>query len=467
MGEESEIELSDWEQAPTKKMLSYSLGRTISGWMGGALAIFVFYYYEVEVGLPVVYLGIAFLIFALWNMVNDPLLGYLTDRPFRWTKKYGMRFPWIIIGGIPSIIFWFLLFVSPDADPDNPWPVFFYFVIITCIFDLFYSLYTTHLNASYTVHFRTDAERRKASAINSILPQFLGLLLNLIVPIMYVYGDRSTVILAELIIVLVLSVLFILLIPGIRESKELKERFLRGYEELGRDSFFKTMKLAFQQRNFVALLVVVMLFSTAWILHLASHIYFAKDVLRMPLSITLYVYTASFLGFALFIPFWANIAKKYGHVKTMKFGALLIAIALTPGMWITTLWETILFQFLGGIAFGGFVIMISPSTADVNDEFTITTGKHQEGTLAGIRTFFFRFALIFQAIILTVVHILTGYNPDPHAVQTPLAQWGIRIHLALIPSSLTLLGFFILYLYYDLTEEKKEWVKKKLKEMGL
>ena len=467
MGEESEIELSDWEQVPTKKMLSFAFGRAIANWMGAALAIFVFYYYEVEVGLPVVYLGIAFLIFALWNMVNDPLLGYLTDRPFRWTKKYGMRFPWILIGGIPSIIFWFLLFLSPDAEPGNPWPVFFYLVITTCLFDLFYSLYTTHLNASFTVHFRTDAERRRASAINSMLPNFLVLLLNLIVPIMYVYGDRSTVIFAELIIISILSVLLILLIPGIRESEELKERFLRGFEKMGRQSFFKTMKLAFHQKNFVAFLLVVMLFSTAWTLHLASHIYFTKDILRMPLSVALYTYTASFLGFALFIPFWANVAKKYGHVKTMKLGLLLVSIALTSGLWITTLWETILVQFLGGIAFGGFVIMIHPSAADVNDEFTVMTGRHQEGTLSGIRTFFIRFSLIFQAIILTVVHILTGYNPDPHAVQTPLAQWGIRIHLALIPSLLTLVAFFILYLYYDLTEEKKEWVKKKLKEMRL
>ncbi len=467
MSEESETDLSEWEQVPLKKMLSYSLGITISGWMGGALAIFVFYYYEVEVGLPVVYLGFAFIIFAIWNMINDPLLGYLTDRPFRWTRKYGMRFPWIIIGGVPSIIFWFLLFLSPDADPGNPWPVFFYLVIITCLFDLFYSLYTTHLNASYTVHFRTDAERRRASAINSILPQFLGLLLNLIVPIMYVYGDRSTVILAEFIIISILCIFLIILIPGIRESEELKERFLRGYEETGRQSFFKTMRLAFQQRNFVALLLVVMLFSTAWVLHLASHIYYTKDILRMPLTIALYTYTASFLGFALFIPFWANVAKKYGHEKTMKLGALLVSLALTSGLWITTLWETILVQFVGGIAFGGFVIMIGPSTADVNDEFTITTGRHQEGTLAGIRTFFFRFSLIFQALIITVVHILTGYNPDPHAVQTPLAQWGIRIHLALIPSLLTLVGFFILYRFYDLKEEKKQSIKKKLKEMRL
>ena len=467
MSEESEIDISEWEQPPLKKFISFSLGVTISGWMGTAFAIFVFYYYEVEVGLPVVLLGIAFLIFAVWNMINDPLLGYLTDRPFRWTKKYGMRFPWIMVGVIPSIVFWFLLFLSPDADPGNPWPVFLYLLIVTCIFDLFYSIYTTHLNASYTVHFRTDAERRKASAINSMLPQFLGLILNLIVPFMYVYGDRSTVIFAELIIVAILSIFVILLIPGIRESEELKQRFLRGYENTKRESFFKTMKLAFQQRNFVSLLLVVMLFSTAWILHLASHIYFTKDVLRMPLTIAVVAYTASFLGFTCFIPFWANVAKKYGHVKTMKLGALLVAIALTPGMWITTLWEVALYQFLGGIAFGGFVIMIGPSTADVNDEFTLITGKHQEGTLAGIRTFFFRFALIFQAIILTIVHILTGYNPDPRAVQTPLAQWGVRMHLALIPSSLTLIGFFIIYFFYDLKEEKKAFIKSQLRELKL
>jgi GPH family glycoside/pentoside/hexuronide:cation symporter len=400
-------------------------------------------------------------------MINDPLLGYLTDRPFKWTKKYGMRFPWIVVGVVPTIIFWFLLFISPDADPGNPWPVFLYLVIVTCLFDLFYSLYTTHLNASYTMHFRTDAERRRASAINNIIPQIIGLSFNLIVPLMYVYGDRSTVIFAELIIVCILSIFVILLIPGIRESEEMIERFLQGYENRKRKSFFKTMLLAFKQRNFVALLIVVMLFSTAWTLHLASHIYFTKDVLRMPLTIALYTYTASFLGFTLFIPFWANIAKKYGHVKTMKFGALLIAIALTPGMWITTLWETILFQFLGGIAFGGFVIMIGPSTADVNDEFTVKTGRHQEGMLAGIRTFFFRFALIFQAIILTIVHVITGYNPDPHAVQTPLAQWGIRMHLALIPSSLTLIGFFIIYFFYDLKGEKKEFIKSQLRQLKL
>ncbi len=94
MNEESETDLSEWEQVATKKMLSYSFGRTIASWMGSALAIFVFYYYEVEVGLPVVYLGFAFIIFAIWNMVNDPLLGYLTDNSFNSKRTVDSSYSW-------------------------------------------------------------------------------------------------------------------------------------------------------------------------------------------------------------------------------------------------------------------------------------------------------------------------------------------------------------------------------------
>ena len=59
----------------------------------------------------------------------------------------------------------------------------------------------------------------------------------------------------------------------------------------------------------------------------------------------------------------------------MNFGVLLVTIALTLELWIITLWETILFQILGGIAFGGFVIMMGSITADVNDEFTENNKK--------------------------------------------------------------------------------------------
>ncbi len=467
MSEEMEIDLSEWELVSTKKMFSYSLGYVISGSFGTGI---LFYYFEVEIGLPVALLGIAFIIFAIWNMVNDPLAGYLTDRPFRWTRKWGWRFPWIVIGIIPAIIFRYLIWLSPDADPSNPWPVFWYFIIITCLLDTFYSIFTIHLNAGYTNHFRSDAERKRSSAINNIIGGFLGLFWGFIGPLIIVYGKKETFILSALISLFIRFVLVIFLIPGIHESDELKERFLRGYEISENKeivSYWKTMKKAFKRKNFTSTFFVYLMLSLSVTLYLASGIYFMKDVLRLPLSYSIFTALAMFLGFILFIPFWVNRMNKYGAHNVMKASLIILTIAVFPILWISTIEEAVFFAFTGGTAIGAFTLSIGPVSADVYDECTITDGKHQEAMYEGIRTFFFRFALIFQAVIFTVVHLLTAYNPDPQAIQTPLAILGIRIHMGLIPALLNLTAFFILVKWYDLEGEKKLAVKKKLRELGL
>ena len=83
MSEEPEFDTTEWEQASTKKMISFSFGYLLVFAMISQFNTWVFYYYEVEIGLSVVLLGIAFVIFAVWNMINDLLLGYLIDRSFK------------------------------------------------------------------------------------------------------------------------------------------------------------------------------------------------------------------------------------------------------------------------------------------------------------------------------------------------------------------------------------------------
>jgi Na+/melibiose symporter-like transporter len=287
------------------------------------------------------------------------------------------------------------------------------------------------------------------------------------VPFYYVYGDRSSMILAQTLIIFLLIICVLIFILGIRESEDLKERFLRGYESSERLSYFKTMKSAFKKKNFVAALLIFMLLSLADTLNTASGVYFMKDILKLPLYNAIFIGLATFIGFMVFIPFWSNTVKRIGHVKTMKLSLILISFAYLPGLWMTTLFEAIIYALLGGFIAGAFWITLVPITADVNDENTVTMGTHQEGTLAGIRTFFFRFALIFQAVIFTIVHIATGYNPNPKAIQTPVAVWGIRIHMGLIPSILALLAFIVMMRWYDLEGEKKISIKMKLKQMGL
>ena len=95
---EKEAEGSGWEIASTKKMISYGFGGIIGYHLSIVYTLIIFFYFEVEVGLAIGLIALSYIIYAIWNMVNDPIIGYLTDRPFFWTKRWGMRFPWIFIG---------------------------------------------------------------------------------------------------------------------------------------------------------------------------------------------------------------------------------------------------------------------------------------------------------------------------------------------------------------------------------
>ena len=51
------------------------------------MSLFLYYFYHTVVGLDPVWILTVVAINTLWAGLNDPLIGWLTDRNFRWTKK--------------------------------------------------------------------------------------------------------------------------------------------------------------------------------------------------------------------------------------------------------------------------------------------------------------------------------------------------------------------------------------------
>lgn len=464
--EESQ-QVSEWGLASTWKMLSFSFGYLLGTAIGGA-TFALFYYYEVEVGLDVALLALAFMIYGIYNIFNDPIFGYLTDKPFKWTRKYGMRFPWLMIGLFPAIIFYFLTFTVPETfiGQTDQWPLFWYLLIMLCLMDTFYSIFLPHLHGGVANHFRTEYERRKFSAINNTIPGILSLPLALIVPLIAVYGKRETFILAALVGISGWIFFAILFIPGARESEQLKESFIRGYESTTK-TFWKTMKTGLGRKNFAISLIVLAIITLAGSLYYASHIYFMKDILRLPLTFFIIPILTYAVGIWIGVPIWTRFAKKKGFKKTYQLGLFMMACSYLPVLWITTIEETALFAFIGGFVSSCGIIMYVPIVSDCYDDVATVTGSRDEATLQGIRNFFFRIASVLFGPIIAIIHIMYGYNPDPYAVQTPEAIWGIRVHMGLIPMIINLIAAFIVWKWYDLEGEKKQAVIAKLKEMGL
>jgi len=100
------------EEYTYKKRIMASYGaRELAGqWIYAAFGFSVFFFYESVIQLPTVLAALAFVIYSIWNAVNDPLVGWLLEKiHMPWEKKGYKRFPWTLIFVIPWLISYLLI----------------------------------------------------------------------------------------------------------------------------------------------------------------------------------------------------------------------------------------------------------------------------------------------------------------------------------------------------------------------
>lgn len=121
--------------------LSFSMYQITWTVVIATLNIFLYFYYHAVLGLEPWLILIATIIYTVWDSVNEPIIGFLVDRNFKWTRKWGRRFPWIIASIFPFCLSLYLIFTAPAVEArENPWPVFWWLVMSMIIFDTFLTL---------------------------------------------------------------------------------------------------------------------------------------------------------------------------------------------------------------------------------------------------------------------------------------------------------------------------------------
>jgi GPH family glycoside/pentoside/hexuronide:cation symporter len=263
-------------------MASYGLGATINQFLTMAFVSLGFYFYEVEVGLDVLLTSFGYIIFAIWNALNDPVVGYLTERPFKFTKRWGRRFPWMMIGGVPCLLSYVLIFIPPNINPESgALIIFIWLVCTTCIFDTFLSIWWINFYSLYPDKFRSSEERRIASGV--ITPVgVLGVALGGIVPpLIITYGDKQSFMLQAIVVVIISFLFFFLAIPGWRDDKIMINRYIEKFQnQKQKENFVAAMKISIQHKNFVMYVILNTFFLTLAYCILASIPYVVRYILK-------------------------------------------------------------------------------------------------------------------------------------------------------------------------------------------
>ena len=83
-------------------MLSYGMGDSGTGLASSQFCFYLFPFFTCAAGLPPWIASSILMLIKLWDAINDPLIGWLSDHT---QSRWGPRLPWMIGASLPLGIF--------------------------------------------------------------------------------------------------------------------------------------------------------------------------------------------------------------------------------------------------------------------------------------------------------------------------------------------------------------------------
>lgn len=451
-----------------KNIASYNMGHYFMEFISLVQGFMLFYFYEAEIGLNTILVGAGLMIYAVWDVINDLIVGYIVDRPNRLTKKWGRRFPWMVIFFVPMMFSFLLIFSPPQISAqEQPFTIFAWLIFSTCLFDTLESFFSINFYSMFPYKLRTHEERLSSASI-SVYISMIGIVFGFIIPPMIVvFGDINSFVLMAWLTVVLCLIPFPLLIPGIREEKELINHYLENYDKDTQESFIAALKAVFKTRSFVIYMIFVFTYHILNSTITASITYYVRFILFETADVMTLVSVLLMLGSLVAVPFWYIYNRKIRNYKRAIILAAVVMIIFGFAMsFIPSIGGFMAIAFGYGMGLGGFIAIMDPVLGDTVDESIVITKKRREGFFQSVNFFESNLARVVQAGILTVVHEVTGFV-EGAATQPESALLGIRLHMGIIPAIFFVFGLIIFIKYYYITPEKSKEIKEKLIELGI
>ncbi|MHA1378393.1 MAG: MFS transporter [Candidatus Helarchaeota archaeon] len=402
---------------------------------------------------------IMLIFYNIWNAVNDPIFGWISDRTN--SKKWkGRRTPYIRIFTpiwCISTILLFFPFLSLDQIGLAIW-----LTIFLLLFDACYTMVAGCLNALLPELTTITTERTNISLICQIF-SMIGVVSSFLFPVMFKNNVN-----VFFIFILIASIIAMtsLLIPGFY----IKEKQIQIKEEpLGlKDALVESIKnrpfMAFCAYNFMQQ------FSTSIIM--ANVIFYATHVLKSSSTVAMLLFVALFVALLPGFLIWMRVGKLKGVKIAVFFSNLIIGIGLVVLFFADFVLAFIALAIVGfGLA--GPLVFTNVMIAECTDWDELRTNRRREAMYFGTNALFTKPAIGLAQAVLAITLVSTGFIPDliepiwGNVINIPQnisAIWGIRMIMGLFPAIAIFVGLLILWLY-PLDLKTTNEMKKKLAEL--
>ncbi|HHW82770.1 MAG TPA: MFS transporter [Actinomycetales bacterium] len=421
------LEPSQTEQMTRAERVFFAAGDMFGGGGSTLIAVLYLFYLTDVIGIPPGWAATAVLLPKIWDAINDPLMGIITDNA---RTRWGRRRPFITVGSV-------LLLVALAAiwAPIGGWDSLAAKVTFVIIANLFYTTVATMIavpyaslsteaTSNYQERNRINVMRLAFSTVSSAACTLLGTMLMQA----YTSGQLSGM---ELYLTVVFGFGLLFALPLIIAMWLTRERtpipaertrfsLVVALEPLRLDSFRKLLWMYLAQALTMDVISALVIYYALYVVQLSPTVFLGIFIV------------VNLIGFAVVNQLVKHVSKSVIYRFLLPLAMLgAIGIGLYPATWPG--WGIYVVALVVAVGLCGSVLMSWVMFPDVIDDAELTTGARNAGTYSGLMTLIRGIATAVAVWLIGLMLQFTGYQaPEDYADPTQPAATliGIRITMA-------------------------------------
>ena len=427
------------------------------------------------IGIPARYAAGVFLIGRIWDFVNDPLMGFISDRT---RSRWGRRRPFLLFGFIPFAAAYALIWIDYTdwsifatveqaiAGRISGGPEAAFGITALIFFAGSYIIYETMATLVYMPYFALTPEltldydeRTDLTTYRMFFSIFAGLI-GFVVPFILIDSttpeSASSVLMIGIAFGIASALPLLLTFFGTRERAEFSRQ-----EQIG---LLPSLKAAFGNRIFIFTMFIFLFSWAALNLVQSMLLYFVKYRLDMEPQFDLIAGTV-FVTAMLTLPIWEWLSRKFDKRRAYIFGMVFLSVVLTvlafinPGAGTTVIMAL---AFLAGIGVAAVHVLPWSMIPDAVEVDELETGNRHEGMYYSLVTLLRKIATAIALPSMLWILDASGFVSNA-PTQTPEATRAI-IGLTGPGPALFMFAGILFAVFYPLSRTEHAEIRQKLTE---
>jgi len=306
-----------------------------------------------------------------FDYVNDPLIGYLSDRT---RSRWGRRRPFILFGMLPFALAYTLLWWIPPITTQTGLAVYYglAFVLYDTLATILYMPYF-----ALTPELTSDYDERTSLTTYRMVFSILGAMIAFVVPLAIIGTMNAES--ARRIMGVGAGVAFISILPMLAVFLGTREK--AKYQEQKQPDLKESILAAIKNKPFLYAAGIFLLGLTALDITQSTLLYFLKYHLQLEENYDL-VFGLLFVAALVSFPFWNWVANRWDKKRAVIFGMLFLAAAIIMMGFMRPEWGLPVLLILSafvGVGLGAVQVLTWAMIPDAVEWDELQTGQRHEG----------------------------------------------------------------------------------------